>query len=80
MTDAQRGTLLSKNCWRYSIGHSEIGPTKDKDGYNIGYAFPPASWLWFLTFKEAISAAEIAFNASLDSGFHEVRPDTRAVN
>jgi hypothetical protein len=59
---------------------SEVGPIKDMDGYTIGYDFRPASSRWFLTFKEAIGAAEIAFNSSLNSGFHEVSADARSGN
>jgi hypothetical protein len=59
---------------------SEVGPIKDRDGNTIGYDVRPASRQWFLTFKEALSAAEIALNSSLDSGFHEVSADTSVGN
>lgn len=57
---------------------SEVGPTRDKDGYTTGYDLHSVVWKRYVTLKEAISAAEIAFDSSLRLGFYEVVADTTA--
>ena len=59
---------------------SEVRAKQDTDGYIIGYDFHLISQRWFMTFKEAISAAEVSFQSSLKSGFYEVVVVTSAGN
>jgi len=55
---------------------SEVGPTKDKYGYTTGYHLHSVLWKRYVTLKEGISAAEIAFDSSLRMGFYEVVANT----
>jgi hypothetical protein len=65
-TEQQRGAFfVEETAGVIEVVISEVRPTKDKDDFTIGYDFHPVSRQWFLTLKEAISAAEIAFNSSL---------------
>jgi hypothetical protein len=75
-----RNILLEETAGVIQVIISEVRPTKDRDGFTIGYHVRPVSQQWFLTFEEAISAAEVAFNSGLDSGFHEVNADTSVGN
>jgi hypothetical protein len=75
-----RNILLEETAGVIQVIISEVRPTKDRDGFTIGYHVHPVSQQWFLTFEEAISAAEVAFNSGLDSGFREVNADTGVSN
>jgi hypothetical protein len=70
--------LVEENCDGIHVVISEVGPTRDKDGYTTGYHLHSVSWKRYLTLEEAISAAEIALQHSLDSGFYEVAAEISA--
>jgi hypothetical protein len=75
-----RHIFFEENAGDTHVVIPEVGPTKDKDGYTTGYDFHSVSRKRYLTLEEVISAAEIALNSSLDSGFYEVIADTSADN
>jgi hypothetical protein len=47
---------------------SEVGPTRDKNGVTTGYDLRSVLWKRYITLKEGISAAEIAFDSELAFG------------
>jgi hypothetical protein len=55
---------------------TEVGPTRDKDGYTTGYDLHSVVWNRYVTLKESIGAAEIAFDSSLRLGFYEAVAET----
>jgi hypothetical protein len=59
--------------WEHADGFyvviSEVGPTTDKYGFTTGYHLHSVSWQRYVTLKEGISEAEIAFDSSLRMGF-----------
>jgi hypothetical protein len=58
---------------------SEVGPTKEKYGYSIGYDFHSVSWTRHVTLDEGSSAAEIAFDSGLLMRFYEIVADAQSV-
>ena len=57
---------------------SEIGPTTDKYGFTTGYHLHSVSWQRYVTLKQGISEAKIAFDSSLRMGFYEVVANTQS--
>jgi hypothetical protein len=56
----------------------EVGRTKDKYGFIIGYDLRPVLRKRYLKLEEGISAAETVFDSDMNLGFREVIADTSA--
>jgi hypothetical protein len=61
---------------RFLVNIYEVRPTKLNDGDSLGYSYHAVSREWFSKVEGAIRVAEIAFQTSLNSGFHEVVANT----
>jgi hypothetical protein len=53
----------------------ELTPTESNDHNTSGHTRDLVSMEWFSTAEQSTEMAEIAFQSSLDSGFHEDDPD-----